>query len=112
MHKPVFENGDYGIDAPPLIRTLFIAGIACMLAGADRCGLVVWWSLGTSADPGRFHAPISETEWGVSFITGIGSILWEVEFRGHMLSLPQTCVRSNCARSICWGSKSGKLAPL
>jgi arsenite methyltransferase len=34
MNKSVYRNGNYGIDAPPVIRNLLIAGIASMLAGS------------------------------------------------------------------------------
>jgi arsenite methyltransferase len=33
MNKSAHENADYGIDAPPVIRNLFIAGIASILGG-------------------------------------------------------------------------------
>ena len=33
MNQSTYKNGDYGIDAPPVIRNLFIAGIASILAG-------------------------------------------------------------------------------
>jgi ubiquinone/menaquinone biosynthesis C-methylase UbiE len=33
MNKPEFQNGDYGIDAPLVIRNLLIAGVASILAG-------------------------------------------------------------------------------
>ena len=33
MQKSTYTNGDYGIDAPPVIRNLLIAGIAAILAG-------------------------------------------------------------------------------
>jgi arsenite methyltransferase len=33
MNQATYRNGDYGIDAPPVIRNLLIAGIACLLAG-------------------------------------------------------------------------------
>ena len=33
MQKSSFRSGDYGIDAPPVIRNLFIAGIASIVAG-------------------------------------------------------------------------------
>ncbi len=33
MQKSTYTNGDYGIDAPPVIRNLFLAGAASMVAG-------------------------------------------------------------------------------
>lgn len=33
MNQSAYKSGDYGIDAPPVIRNLLIAGIASMLAG-------------------------------------------------------------------------------
>jgi arsenite methyltransferase len=33
MQKPAFTSGDYGIDAPPVIRNLLLAGIASIIAG-------------------------------------------------------------------------------
>ncbi len=33
MQKLTYTNGDYGIDAPPVIRNLFLAGTAFMVAG-------------------------------------------------------------------------------
>lgn len=33
MNQSVYKHGDYGIDAPPVIRNLLVAGIASMLAG-------------------------------------------------------------------------------
>jgi arsenite methyltransferase len=33
MHYSAYKNGNYGIDAPPVIRNLFIAGIGSIIAG-------------------------------------------------------------------------------
>ena len=33
MQKSAYTNSDYGIDAPPVIRNLFLAGIASIVAG-------------------------------------------------------------------------------
>lgn len=33
MSKFTYTNGDYGIDAPPVVRNLFLAGIGCIVAG-------------------------------------------------------------------------------
>ena len=33
MSKSTSKTGDYGLDAPPIIRNLILVGIACMVAG-------------------------------------------------------------------------------
>ena len=33
MNTSAYKNGDYGIDAPPVVRDLFIAGVASIFAG-------------------------------------------------------------------------------
>lgn len=34
MHTRVRRHGDYGIDAPIVVRNLFFAGVAAMITGA------------------------------------------------------------------------------
>jgi len=49
MHTRVRRHGDYGIDAPIVVRNLFFAGVAAMIAGAisryllaEKCPVIVW----------------------------------------------------------------------
>lgn len=45
MNKSTVRNGDYGVDAPPIVRTMFFAGIAFVVAGiaSHRALVSIQW---------------------------------------------------------------------
>src|SRR5262245_14266595 len=71
MQKSSYTNGDYGIDAPPVIRNLFLAGTVSIFAGIALYYLLV---------STRSALPMIVLVWGVlagaSMLATAALMLW------------------------------------
>ena len=87
------DKADYGVDAPVVIRNLFLGGVLCVL---------VWGSLTVSALSGRYHIPMPIVRMaGIGFVTGITFIsmgLWML-WEGKIGKLRE---RDNLLQKITW----------
>jgi SAM-dependent methyltransferase len=105
MHDSTYTKGDYGIDAPPVIRNLFIAGTACMLAG-----IALNYLLSARQSLIAISLLIWEVAAGVSMIATAALMLWsskvgKLQFREKLIdSLAlqgmETVVDAGCGRGL------------